>query len=130
MAGYKTRIFETVQGRNITEGELMSYNEQRVATLIADAERALADLREALRVPPQIPLRPLGSDAIDLSKAIITNESPDVRNWPIGAAVESITLSATNHMAVDFTKRVGSQAWPFVAGPEGGEIQYTLWIGC
>ncbi len=33
-------------------------------------------------------------------------------------------------MKVDFTKRFGPGAWPFVISPEGGEIQYTLWVGC
>jgi hypothetical protein len=33
-------------------------------------------------------------------------------------------------MAVNFTKRNGPGAWPFVTGKEGGDIQYTLWVGC
>jgi hypothetical protein len=109
----------------------MPHDEQRVEALISQAERALKELREALKGgsqdhhPPPTP----GTDAIDLAQAIVTRESPDVRRWPIGATIKSITLSATANMSVDFTKRVGPNAWPFVTGPEGGDLQYTVWIG-
>jgi hypothetical protein len=109
----------------------MSYDEQRVAQLIAAAEKALAGLRAALISSPHVP-EPVspGTDAVDLAKATITNGSPDVRGWPIGATLTAISLSADRNMTIDFTKRYGPTAWPFVDGPEGGDLQYTLWIGC
>src|SRR5262245_49065893 len=114
----------------------MPYDEQHVEALISEAEKALKELREALRGGSQQqqqhhhPPPPGGTDAIDLTQADITSESPDVRRWPIGASMKSITLSATANMSIDFTKRFGPNAWPFVEGPEGGDLQYTIWIGC
>lgn len=110
----------------------MAYDERRVAQLLTDAETALAALRVALATPPQPrrPSTPSGTDAVDLSTATITRESPNVRGWPIKATLSSIGLSADGNMTIDFTKRNGPDAWPFVISPEGGEIQYTLWIGC
>jgi hypothetical protein len=69
-------------------------------------------------------------DAVDMSSAVITASSPDVRAWPITTRLTEITLDATVNMNVNFTKRNGPQAWPFLEGPEGGDLQYTLWIGC
>ena len=84
-------------------------------------------------VPPPgsaiVPPAARGVDQIDLSHAILTAQSPDVRAWPIGASLTELGLSASETMSVNFTKRNGSNAWPIVMGPEG-EIQYTLWIGC
>jgi hypothetical protein len=80
--------------------------------------------------PPVVPPNHDGTDAIDFSQAVITRDSPDVRGWSIGARLTSLTLSATDHANLEFTKRNGADAWPFVNGPEGGEIQYTLWVGC
>lgn len=71
-----------------------------------------------------------GIDAIDLTQAVITAGSPDVRRWPIGATLTALQLSLTANADVDFSTRNGPHAWPFVPGPEGGEIQYTLWVGC
>jgi hypothetical protein len=89
-------------------------------------------------VPPVPPTPPaVVGDQIDLSKAQITRESPDVRGWPIGATLTQLEISPAVedgpsgvNMNVAFTKLNGPSAWPFVKGPEGGEIQYTLWIGC
>lgn len=78
-------------------------------------------------VTPPPPAR--GVDQIDLSQAVLTAQSRDVRSWPIGAAITELGLSMTDTMSVNFTKRNGPSAWPIVMGPEG-EIQYTLWIGC
>ena len=80
----------------------------------------------SVAVPP--PAR--GVDQIDLSQAKLSAQSPDVRGWPIGAAMTEIGLSASEGMSVNFTKRNAPNAWPFVNGPEGGDLQYTLWIGC
>ncbi len=82
-------------------------------------------------IPPQ-PTPPQTGDQIDFSKAVMTSGSPDVRNWPIGTTMTSIEIPAPSGevMNPNFTKRNGSGAWPFIVGPEGGDIQYTLWIGC
>lgn len=72
----------------------------------------------------------LSADAIDMSSAVITSASPDIRAWPITTRLTEITLNETINMNVNFTKRNGPQAWPFLEGPEGGDLQYTLWIGC
>jgi hypothetical protein len=79
--------------------------------------------------PVPVPPVPTSADAIDLAAAVITNGSPDVRGWPIGATLTELTLGPGG-MAINFTRRNGARAWPFVIGKEGGEIQYTLWIGC
>lgn len=79
---------------------------------------------------PPIPPTPVVGDQIDFSQAVITSQSPDVRGWPIGATFTSLTLSARDNASIEFTKRNGPNAWPFVDGPEGGELQYTLWVGC
>lgn len=78
---------------------------------------------------PVPPSPPSSSDAIDLASAIITFQSPDVRAWPAAAHLTSLSLSSTDSMTLDFSKRWGAGAWPIVNGPEG-EIQYTLWVGC
>lgn len=83
-------------------------------------------LQPATPIPPT----PSGDDAIDLSVAVITSGSPDVRHWPIGAHLSLVGLDQVNNAAIDFSKRYGAGAWPFVNGPEGGDIQYTLWVGC
>jgi hypothetical protein len=87
--------------------------------------------------PPDPPAPPTPSgDAIDLSAAIITAQSPDVRGWPITAKLTAVYISPSVNdgpdasMNVDFTKRWGAGAWPFVPGSEGGDLQYTLWVGC
>lgn len=81
-------------------------------------------------LPPDPPVPQPSGDAIDFSQAVITSESPDVRGWPIGAKFMSLGLSLTDNAMIDFSKRWGAGAWPFVNGPEGGDLQYTLWVGC
>lgn len=82
-------------------------------------------------VPPPPPPPPTTGDQIDLSRAAITSGSPDVRGWPIGATLTHVGIpEGDQSMALDFTKRNGPGQWPFVAGPEGGDLQYTLWVGC
>jgi hypothetical protein len=76
-------------------------------------------------VPP-----PPAEDAIDLSQVVLTAGSPDVRRWPIGAILTRFGLSASVNATIEFTKRNGPGSWPFVPGPEGGPIQYTLWVCC
>lgn len=78
--------------------------------------------------PPEPP--PPAGDQIKFSQAEITAQSPDVRGWPIGATLTRVGLSFDHNMELDFSKRNGPGAWPFVIGAEGGEIQYTLWLGC
>lgn len=73
---------------------------------------------------------PGSGDQIDLAAAVITDGSPDVRAWPIGAMLQQLELSAAVDARLDFSRRWGPGAWPFVLGAEGGEIQYTLWVGC
>lgn len=80
-------------------------------------------------VPPVPPEPPASADAIDLSLAVITAQSPDVRAWPIGTRITEFTISHDGTIAINFDKRNGPNAWPFVMGAEG-EIQYTLWVGC
>ena len=79
-------------------------------------------------VPPA-PVPTPAADAIDLAHAVITSGSPDVRDWPISATITEL-IFGHNGMDINFTKRDGPQAWPFVKSGEGGEIQYTLWVGC
>jgi len=88
-------------------------------------------------VPPDPPVPPTSGDAIDLTAAVLTAGSPDVRTWPIGAKLTSVYINPIDYevpgraadMNVDFSKKNGVGAWPIVMGPEG-EIQYTLWVGC
>jgi hypothetical protein len=91
-----------------------------------------------VEVPPPVPPPPpsRASDAIDLAHAVITRDSPDIRNWPIDATLTELVLGADG-VAINFTRRNGAGAWPFVDGPESkkpgdrdGQIQYTLWVGC
>jgi hypothetical protein len=79
--------------------------------------------------PPPVPV-PSSGDQMDLASAVLTTQSPDVRSWPIGAHLSAIGLSLTENTTLEFSKRNGPMGWPFVTGPEGGEIQYTLWVGC
>src|SRR4051812_27978120 len=96
-------------------------------TLDTDAQTFTIDGRLDGATPPVDP-PPVVGDAIDLSQAIITTQSPDVRGWPIGAHLSSVGPSFTDVMSLEFSKRWGVGAWPIVMGPEG-EIQYTLWFG-
>jgi len=101
------------------------------ATYDPDTQHGVVDFYpDTGPTPPDPPVPPTSGDMIDFSKAVITAESPDVRGWPIGAKFTSLGLSASDNATIDFSKRYGAGAWPFVNGPEGGEIQYTLWVGC
>src|SRR6185369_14301471 len=100
-----------------------------------DTQRGVVEFYPDTGAPtPPDPPQPSG-DAIDLTQAVITAQSPDVRHWPIGAKLTTLSISPevndgpNANMNVDFTKRWGPQAWPIVNGAEG-EIQYTLWVGC
>lgn len=80
---------------------------------------------------PDPPIPPaLGVDQLDLSQVVITESSPDVREWPKTAIISSLSLSAASDMTILFNRMFGEKAWPFLAGSEEGEIQYTLWVGC
>lgn len=87
--------------------------------------------------PPGLPPDPgpsptPGEDAIDLSQAILTAQSPDVRGWPIGSKLLMVGMGGFEEgqvMLLDFDKRWQPGAWPIVMGSEG-QIQYTLWVGC
>lgn len=82
-------------------------------------------------VPPIPPVPPSGDDMIDLSNAIFTSGSPNIKSWTKASKLTSLFLSGTENMNVDFDKRWQQPgAWPFIIGSEGGEIQYTLWVGC
>lgn len=82
--------------------------------------------------PPPVP----HADAIDVGAAIVTRESPDVRDWPIGTRITEFAIQADGTIAINFDKRDGPDAWPLVKGPEtpnpgdDGLIQYTLGVGC
>jgi hypothetical protein len=87
--------------------------------------------------PPDPTPPPTSGDAIDLTAAVVTADSPDVRHWPIGSKLTYLKIPPAvvdgppdvTNMDVNFTKRNGPSAWPIVMGGEG-EIQYTLWCGC
>lgn len=80
--------------------------------------------------PAPTPAPPSGSDMIDLTQAVITRETPDFRGWPKTTTITELSIRNHDTMTVNFTKRNGPGAWPYVTGPEGGEIQYTLGVGC
>lgn len=102
--------------------------------LTVDLEAGTFTLSGSLQnAPPEPPTPPTPTigDQIDMGQVMMTRDSPDVRDWPIGATLTSLTLSfASNGNDVDFTKRYGPGAWPFITGPEGGDLQYTLWVAC
>ncbi len=79
---------------------------------------------------PPTPVPPSGADMIDLSSAIITRETPDFRAYPKTTTITELSIRQADTMTINFTKRNGPGAWPFVVGPEGGDIQYTLGVGC
>lgn len=81
------------------------------------------------RSGPAPPPTPIVGDAIDLAAAIITEQSPDIRTWPATTAITAFAIEPDGTIAINFAKRNGPGAWPFVMGREG-EIQYTLWVGC
>lgn len=66
-------------------------------------------------------------DAFPISSAHIVN-APDVRSWPVTAAITSISVTPQN-MRIDFTKRDGPNRWPDIT-PLGftGPIEYTVWL--
>lgn len=101
-------------------------------TLVVDADTGTFTLDGTFAGTQPLPPNPPtpSGDQIDLSQAIITSGSPDVRGWPITATFTSLGLSALVDATIDFTKRWGPGAWPFITGPEGGDLQYTLWVGC
>jgi hypothetical protein len=63
----------------------------------------------------------------DLSAAQIVN-APDVRQWPITAALTQISFDGSM-TSVAFTKKNGPGRWPDIT-PKGwdGPLQYTLWL--
>lgn len=67
------------------------------------------------------------TDSIDLSTVTILN-SPDVRNWPVTAAITAIDCQLAG-VNVEHTKRHGAGRWPDVAlDGTGGPISFTLWF--
>lgn len=99
----------------------------------AEVFNAISD-RPPTPIPPDPPQPTPGVDMIDFSRAVITRESPDVRGWPITTAITGYWIPPANagdgsHSDIRFSKR-GFGGWPFLEGPEGGPIQYTLWVGC
>lgn len=83
-------------------------------------------------LPPIPPVpTPTGDDMIDFSSALMTSQSPDIRWYPKTARFSSLSLSATSHMMLDFSKKTGPDAWPkFVAKGFADPLQYTLSVGC
>lgn len=77
-------------------------------------------------VPPD-PIPPTLIDQIPMEDVTIV-ASPDVKGWAIGASMTKVGLDFQANQVMDFTKKNGPNAWPFVIGSEGGEIQFTLWV--
>ncbi len=75
--------------------------------------------------PPPVP----SADAIDLSGAIITSGTPDIRDWPLTTTITAFEIRRDGTIDINFGARQGAHAWPFVMGTEG-LIQYTLGVGC
>jgi hypothetical protein len=69
----------------------------------------------------------MNTDMFDLSAAQIVN-APDVRQWPITAALTQISFDGSM-TSVAFTKKNGPGRWPDIT-PKGwdGPLQYTLWL--
>jgi len=66
-------------------------------------------------------------DMIDPGTVQVVGGSPDVRDWPITAALTRLEFLPTD-VRVDFTKRDGRGRWPDVVPPGwDGPIQWTLW---
>ena len=76
------------------------------------------------------PVPPPTTDAIDINSVVFTSGTPNVRSWPIGTSLQGLSLSDTVNADVQFDRATGPNAWPFVTGPEGGDIQFTLWPVC
>jgi hypothetical protein len=69
----------------------------------------------------------MSTDSFDLSAAQIVN-APDVRQWPVTAALTQISFDGSM-TSVAFTKKNGPGRWPDIT-PKGwdGPLQYTLWL--
>src|ERR1700704_6579995 len=69
----------------------------------------------------------MSTDMFDLSAAQIVN-APDVRQWPMTAALTQISFDGSM-TRVAFTKKNGPGRWPDIT-PKGwdGPLQYTLWL--
>jgi hypothetical protein len=66
-------------------------------------------------------------DAIDLSTVTILN-SPDVRDWPITAAITAIDCQLAG-VNVAHTKRHGPDRWPDMPlDGSGGPVSFTVWF--
>lgn len=67
------------------------------------------------------------TDAISLATVNVVN-APDVRAWPITAAITSISFDGSVSR-FEFTKHHGPSRWPDIT-PAGwdGPIQYTVWL--
>jgi hypothetical protein len=87
------------------------------------------DVLSTVPLPPAPP-PPVRGDAIDVARAIVTAGSPDIRAWPATTRLTEFEIRADGTIGINFGKRNGPGAWPFVDGVEGGELQYTLGIGC
>lgn len=117
---------ETVkQSLPIQSGSLMVDTDAGTWTLLA--EGVLPTIPPPNPGPDPAPGFP--ADAIPMDQITIV-ASPDVRGWPVGAALTVVGLSFSASQVLEFTKRNGPGSWPFVIGAEGGEIQYTLWVVC
>ena len=69
----------------------------------------------------------MSTDMFDLSAAQVVN-APDVRQWPVTAALTQISFDGSM-TSVAFTKKIGPGRWPDIT-PKGwdGPLQYTLWL--
>jgi hypothetical protein len=108
----------------------ITYPIKGTASYDVDTQEGIVTFHPDTDAPPPDPPPHDGADMIDFSTVVITRDSPDVKSWPIGAKFLRIDLSKTSDAGINFSKKNGSDAWPFVRGPEGGEIQFTLWVAC
>jgi hypothetical protein len=66
-------------------------------------------------------------DQIPIADMRVVGGSPDVRGWPVTAAITSIEFTPSNFY-VHFTRESGATRWPDVVPPGwDGSIEFTLW---
>ena len=63
---------------------------------------------------------------VDLSSAVLTSGSPDVRAWPDAARLTEITLDAVSEHGRRFHQAQRAAGVAVLEGPEGGDAQYDL----
>lgn len=115
------------QSLPIQSGSLVVDTDAGTWTLLAEGTLPVAPTPPPDPGPSPAPGFP--PDQIPMDEITLV-ASPDVKSWPVGAALTMVRLSDSQSQGLEFTKRNGPGSWPFVTGAEGGEIQYTLWVVC